>query len=87
MKLHDLLPAEVLENLRQRQGFEPDDESHDEMFDDMSLTDVIEEYLSYEGIIGYGSSITQAVIETLVAFKEVNGLDIYNESQRNDLLY
>lgn len=58
-----VIPDYILRNLRERKGREPDDYSKDSEFENMTLTEVVEEYFAWEGIIGYGEEIVEVVTD------------------------
>ena len=61
----------IMENLRQRRGLEADDDSQDNRIENMSKARIIKEYLSWEGLIGYGDMIIDLI-------NDVYGIDLYS---------
>jgi hypothetical protein len=56
------LSREVIESVRQQLGCEePDDDSRDQEIAMLEPWDVLDRYLSWNGIIGYGNEIWDAV--------------------------
>lgn len=54
-------PEYIMRNLRERLGVNSKDTSQDEEIMSMSKETVLDEYLNYEGIIGYGGQIKDLV--------------------------
>lgn len=54
-------PEDIMKNVRQNLGLEPDDTSKDEKIMSMDKEDVLDHCLTWEGICGYGSLILSMV--------------------------
>ncbi len=50
-------PEEIMENVREALGLEPDDESRDDEIRGMSKLDILDKVATWEGLIGYGGTI------------------------------
>ena len=54
-------PDNIMRNVRQALGLEPDDMSMNEEINDMDQIDVFDKWLQWEGILGYANTIKDAV--------------------------
>lgn len=52
---------DVMEELRQRRGLDEDDESEDEEILEMSGFEFLDEWLKWQGIIGYTGEIIEVI--------------------------
>ena len=52
-----MYPEHILKKLRQRWGLDEDDKSKDDVFNNYSPNEVLDEVCMWEGLIGYGPCI------------------------------
>ncbi|WP_206459421.1 hypothetical protein [Anaerovorax sp. IOR16] len=52
---------DIMENVRQNLGIEPDDESMDSEIMEMDKREVLERYFNWLGVIGFADTIVNAV--------------------------
>lgn len=55
------IPQSVMKDMRERFGYDEDDESNDEEILNLDGRDFLEEYLSWNGICGYSDMIIEAI--------------------------
>ena len=61
-KEKERIPEWIMQDVRQRLGYEPDDTSHDdEIYDTMTPREIFEEWLSWNGILGCHDRILKAI--------------------------
>jgi len=65
-------PEYIMRSVRQRFGLEPDDTSRDKDIDVMSPIEVFDEWLGWQGIIGYCGTILSVV-------EDIFGVEITRE--------
>lgn len=54
-------PNYIMEAVRQNLGLEKDDISKDEYINNMEESEILEKYLTWNGIIGYGNMIIELI--------------------------
>lgn len=57
----DKYPEYIYQAIRQNWGYDEDDSSHDDEIDALSREDVLDAVASWNGLIGYGSTIREWV--------------------------
>ena len=53
----------VMRNVRENMGLEPDDTSKDKYIESLGRHEVLDRFLTLEGIIGYTNKIEDAIID------------------------
>ena len=72
------VPNSVMEDMRERFGYDEDDTSNDEEILHLSGKEFLEEYMSWHGIIGFSDMIIEAIY---MAY----GIDLENEPFDRDM--
>lgn len=66
-----MYPEHILRKLRQREDLERHDTSNDEAFNQLSKATVFNEVCMWEGLVGYGDTITGWI-------QDIYGVDLNN---------